>query len=436
MDIEELAVYEEIRDFFMVPTNKRAPSFKVRIAVANFDVITLTVRSVDIVRDYGNNIGDYIVVRLTLPFGSYYKLVHDYRDNIEALLYKNTGDEIVEFRFKAVILNTDSTGSVGLTELYSRDELDTMGMAELELQLVDPYVEIIRGTVTGGIFTKTTMKDMLVGVMGDKLKSVKVGNKPYLDLMEVVEPQNEKQYDHILVPDGTYTVDLPAIMQREYGVYNADIGTYFQRYDNRTTCFVYPLFNTKRFDESNGVRKLVVIVLPTTLYEFNENSYYVDGDTVKVVVGESTVLVNDGEKQMMDTGIGFRAATADPMTKKPVEVTEEGPKGKRSSLNTEVIDRERADGVNITPVKAPSSNQLKYFSEISRKLGNLLTFDWRYSDPELIYPNMPVKVIFDKGQDVKEINGVVQQTHSFFTPDTHITTNVVVFVEKDKREDQ
>ena len=57
------------------------------------------------------------------------------------------------------------------------------------------------------------------------------------------------------------------------------------------------------------------------------------------------------------------------------------------------------------------SNPFVEDSKLSRREGNFYTFLWKNSTDEEFYPGMPVKILYIKDDELKEIRGVLLKAH-------------------------
>ena len=111
----------------------------------------------------------------------------------------------------------------------------------------------------------------------------------------------------------------------------------------------------------------------------------------------------------MSEGSGFRMSNANSYMKKPVEITEEGPKFTRNRLNTEIVFKERADNLNFAPNESVSSNQFALASKILRNNGSYLTLECSNLDFDFIYPGAACKILYEEENKVKELYGVIHK---------------------------
>lgn len=376
-------------------------------------------------RDYVNNMSDYIEVQLSVLLGTYVYDIYDYLNNIEVTLYttrqlKPGGEEVViPERYKAVYLLERNANTPTVTTA-PRDMLNQELPFVLTLQLIDRSSEAIRIKTLQGSFdneinstnSDMSVKSFMKSLISAQLDMVTVEAKPAIDSLEIEEPDNEGDLKAITIPTGTRLVELPEYIQtKSSGVYASGIGNYIQRYGiNREewekVFFVYSLYDASKFE---GAKYKIIFYSPTTSsFSMTDKTYSYQNEVLKVLVNTTTSLADTKESVLMSTGIGFRSSNANSMMKKPVEITEEGPKFVKSGTSTEVIHKERADGINYAPYKGVTSNHFQNSSEVMSKVGKYVTLHANNLDLDFFYPGAPCKIVFEnKNDEIEELYGVI-----------------------------
>jgi hypothetical protein len=204
-------------------------------------------------------------------------------------------------------------------------------------------------------------------------------------------------------------VNIPTFLQeRMGGVYSSGIGNYLQKYSGKKVWFVYPLYNPKRFDTAKDDRA-IIYALPQDRFPAIDRSYKKDGPILHILANAAKRYKDSADIDYMNSGSGFRMADARAYMKKPVEITEDGPKGKRSNLNFELTARDRKDGLNYAPFTSDgaSSNPFKEYTKANARNVARVDFVWENCDAELLYPGMPCKYIFMDDEKPVELKGII-----------------------------
>lgn len=367
--------------------------------------------------DYQSDIGPSMKILFQIGLGDYVYKLYPFRDNLEITIKKIPQGErggtiqdadIETRRYKANLIvgkNPQITGERLANQSYT--DLNTSHIQEVYMELLDRNFETVRTkTFPGGSIRNKKAKDTIFSLLMGVSKLVLVDGKPPVDGIDLVEPDNNEPIPNLFLETGMRAAYIPTYLQNEVlGVYSTGLGTFFQRYKEKYYWYVYPLYKPSRFDED--VDRLVIYAVPEERMPGVDRTFRTEGKVTYIVLTGSKTYVDNGKISDLNAGVGFRMPDANAMMKKPILVTEEGPKGDRARLNTEVAGRERKDGNIFAPVLAPSANPFKQYSEVARRQLARVDLVWENSNSELIYPGMPCKYVFMDKDEYKERRGVV-----------------------------
>jgi hypothetical protein len=258
------------------------------------------------------------------------------------------------------------------------------------------------------------MEDTIRALLGAESEKVLVDGKPSIDGVDLVPPDNKEIVSHVVIPHGTKVSMVPTILQNQVGgVYSRGLGTYFQTYEGKKLWFVYPTYDTERFNQKG--RKIVFYAVPQERFPHLDRTWHQDGDLIRVLVTAQRKYSDSAELAMMNEGSGYRMADAKAFMKKPVVLSETGPQANRAKLNHEVVIKQRADGLNYAPVSqdGPSINAFLQRSKVLARSLAQLDFVWENSDPQLIFPGMPCKYNYLSQGKVVSLKGTILFVHSF-----------------------
>jgi hypothetical protein len=423
LDIETSPIWPDIQD--IIESDSKLTKFEYRILVhtEKEDFTILKLNSLDIVRDYVNFIADQINIDFIMPLGDYVTRLYPYRTNLEVSIKqiklnetnqsKEPDSDITIVRYKAVF-KSDANKSIAGTQ-FEQVDAETLNISDIinvKLQLLDRSLEPLRIKTVGGVFRNITVNKVLTTVLASESNKVEVDGRPSIDAIDIAPPDNKEQQAHIILTQGLRLTSLPSYLQeRMSGVYNAGIGSYFQIYNDKKTWFIYPLFDLQRFDQ--GMKRLLIYAVPSDRLPAVERTYKVDGDVVSIIANSTTSYSDTADTDYINDGVGFRMSDARSFMKKPVEITEDGPKAKRTRLNHESISKSRDDGLNYAPVTGSgiSSNPYKEYSKVLARNVSRISFQWDDPDTDIIYPGMPCKYIFINKDKLVELKGVVLFAH-------------------------
>jgi len=421
-------LYPDISDVI-----KKDPSYT---SVFNFEVKLHTelldldyrdgilLENLSITRDYINNIGDYIEIQLSIPPGTFIHDVYDYLDNIEITIItkkqNKDGNKPVEDieRYKAIYL-LDKNSKIPNLASYKKDDLNNQLPFSIVFQLLDRTVETFRIKTVFGNFDKLINENkdnridtFLKSVISDQVNKVLIENKPIVHGFNIEPIDNEDELKSLNIPSYTRVIELPKLIQKDnIGVYLGDIGIYVQKFGKNTKdykkyIFIYSLYNHKKYDDAEHK---VIIYSPLNNSLSGHDASYKYEDSILKIVSLTVDKLNDlKESSFMSYGSGFRSSNAHSYMKKPVEITEKGPKFKRERLDTEIILKERKDGLQFSPNKGTVTNQFSVISEILKRAGSYIELEVLNLDPDFVKPGDKCKVTYEeKSGDIKEIYGII-----------------------------
>lgn len=425
--IEDSALWADIRSILKSTSKSDRFEYRAMLHTEKVDLVITKLVSIDIIRDYVNNIGDSIQISFIMPLGDYVNKLYPYRDNLEfslkkveleevSTVQKKNTEAIIE-RFKAAFLyQANPNISTSEADMFDAESLNKMDIVEVKLQLLDRSLEPLRIKTVSGVYRKVTPKKLIHSVLAGESLQITVDGKPAIDGIDLVEPNNQETKEHIILPQGIHITALPTYLQEKMGgVYSGGIGTYLQTYNKKKLWFVYPLFNTKRFDEN--VDKAVIYSVPKEKLMFGDRTYRKEANILHILATSNKIYKDTAETDYMNYGSGFRIADARSFMKKPVKITEEGPQGARVNLNHEVVITDRKDGLNYAPTinESITSNPFREYSKVLARYVARLDLEWENSDFSLLYPGMPCKYVFLQKEKIVELKGIIVFVHGLIS---------------------
>ena len=367
------------------------------------------IKEVQIYRDYVDNIADEIKIQVVIPLGTFIYDLYDYLDNIEITVKtkKQYFYSLGAFgkgkpvqttdRYKAVFLK-DMNTAIPTNKDYAKEDLNQRLPVIATFQLIDRSVEAIRIKTVGGSFgnsypgTKTLMQN----VFSRETNNILVDGRPPLDLIDIKTEDNSR-LDAITLPSFTPLIGLPDYLQNKAtGVYNAGLGCYIQKYSKDYNTYqkglwVYPLYDP---DRNNSAFEYFIYCPNSTAATNTYPSHVFDGNVLRVVAQKLSVIEDDKESDVMSQGSGFRVADASKMMSAPFTIHKDGPIFERNKLNTEVIYKERKDGVNYAVNKGTYFNNLAMTSEIMKRQATFATVELSNFDHDILVPGRVGRLIY------------------------------------------
>lgn len=421
---EDTTVWIEVQDIIKRSKGTRLFRYEGVIHTPEEDIGVWELNTIEVIRNFVEDVSSVAKITFRVGLGDYVTRIYPHRTNLEFTLKrtsmhesstkKKASEKPLVKRFK-VIFNPKNNPPVTASDLQTvrRENLNQVDMPELQFELLDRCMEPLRIKTTSGCYRNKKLIDVMRATLGYESQKVLVDGKPAIDCLDIVDPCNKAEIANVIFPSATTLSSIPTKLQQEIGVYNKGMGTYYQLYREKKTWFVYPLYDSRRFDKVEY--KAIFYTVPQEKLPQLDRSYWEDGKILKIAVTAQRTYNDSAEIEMMNRGCGFRMPDARPYMKKPIEITEECPVGKRCNLNHEVITKERDDGLNFAPMSGigPSANPFMMKSRVLAYTFAQIDLVWENADEELIYPGMPCKYIYLSQGEVLELKGQILFAHIF-----------------------
>lgn len=377
--------------------------------------------SLDIVRDFTNNVADVTILEVVFGIGTLTKKVYPWKSNIKAVIQRQFIGEVDEavdpdgavetMTYTAVLMDPRGHAKEQSSPLLDTVESgDLGGVTKVQFQLVDAYSEWLRSCSTGGIFKQCTPHDVLKTLLTKESKEMPVERGLSIDVIDVVPPDNTERRAHIVVPQGTPLMALSNYLQDKCGgIYNSEIGFYL----HKGSWYVWPLFNTQRFEDSP--KGLTVINIPENRMPGIERTFRQTAHQLIILTTGGTRSIDSSTSRQVDEGNGIRFTDAKAIFEDFGKTVNNITTLSRGKNVTEVLFKEAENGLNhvVTAAKGISSNLMSALSKISSRKGQVVQAVWENSRGSLIYPGMPVQYLYENNNTTKTLYGVVTQVQDF-----------------------
>jgi hypothetical protein len=428
-ELEKLQIWPDVKRILTAGQNPVRFEYSAEVHTVDKDFKVLKVITLDIVRDYVNWFSDYLLIEFILPLGDYVRDFYPYRTNLELTLTRRqlyeTGTSPVKnsvpevYRYKAVFMPDHPSFKCGEYDSIPQQRLNLLDTVTVTLQLLNRSLEPLRILTVGGVYKQVTMRKLIYSLLGARSQEVLVDGRPAVEGLDLVEPNNQKTYPQITIPQGTLLTSVPSYLQeRSMGVYAGGMGSYLQPFAGKIYWFIYPLFDRTRFNTQT--KKLIIYAVPKTRLYGVERTYRLEGNVVYLLATADKVYHDTAEAEYMTDGVGFKMTDAEAIMGKPVLMTEEGPVGNPAQLTYNVGIKQRDDGLNFAPVadRSISGNPFAQYAQVLKRSGARIDVEWQNANPDVLYPGMPCKYVFMEGTRLKEYYGVVLYNHLLLQMET------------------
>lgn len=413
----------------------------------NEKVSVLKVISIDAKCDYEENFTDEIVIKVLVPGGQYAYKLFPYLDNLELTLYKfdaysnnyeqlDGAKSISNERYVATIINPPASSVEMNTRIKPTEAaLDISSFVELKIQLINKAVDQMRMRTFGNNFRNNTGHEVVRSVLTSESRLIDVSSEYLPQGVDIIPIKNPVKRDHIIIPQGTRLVDVPDYVHRHCGgVYSTGMSYYYYK----GLWYVFPSYDTTRFDTT--AKTMSIINVPAKNMPGMEKTFIVEGNHTTIIATGNTKVFNASEELILNKGNGVRFANADGFMESFAETADNKALASRGRTNNEFITIKRGNG-NNNVMQSPNkitANSLFEYSKLAARDGVMMMLSWENSNPDIIYPGMPVRLKYLEDDDIKEVDGVVLKTHNYIQlagdgllTNRHLcTTSIALFIKR------
>lgn len=369
-------------------------------------------------RDYGTGpLGDIRQIEVLMLLGDFTYDILPFRDNLmidinETPLMQGTSSRNWERfagtkRFKAV-LDLKGQDNTTLTNkqapMTTRAQMNQVGMKSIVFTLVDELCYKLMMTTVGVTLRQMTTLDMLTWIHKHYFDQVFEGSNKRIETLNIWKQDFNPEIQHqIAFPDGMLLKDVPKFLQNdEAGIYPTGLGRYIQN----NQFYVYPLFDTTRYQKHSKV--LNIINMPNERFKGSEKTYLDTPRSLTIICTGDNLSEDTSTSRNIQEGNGFRFGDAKKLlsmgTLKDNRMLID-----RATNLFEVASEALAEGINNVRWAAErfTGNPLKQYTQMAQKRGQKLTVEWFRSNPDLLEPGMPVKYQTLDGNTVKTYYGTL-----------------------------
>lgn len=414
----------------------------------NETLIPFKVISFDKIRDFESNFSDEIIIRVLIPAGKYAYRIYPFLDQLELTLYRQDpkgsltarmegSDSTSHERFTCTVINPPAYAvENNARAIPSENNLDLSDLLELDIQLLNKAVDQMRLRTIGATFRSCTAEEVIKTILTSESQKLDVSSENLPKGVNMVPVENPIKREHICIRQGTRMVDAPAYIHEKCGgVYPTGFSYYFQN----SIWYVYPTYDTTRFEKT--VKTLTVINVPALKMPGIEKTYKLSGNHLTILATGQTKVINNSEKLILNHGNGVRFADGSLFMEDFAEVKNNTALASRGKTNNEFTTIKRDNGINnvlMSPNRI-TANPLLEYSKLAVRDGSNMLVSWENSDPDLIYPGMPLRLKYLDGDVIKQVDGVVLKLHSYtqlgsedglMTTRHLTTTNMSLFIKR------
>lgn len=426
MEYEKTPLWGDAKKIINDPIKTVRYGYLATMNLPDVDYPIMRINSRDRIRDYATSIGDQIFMEIWVPMGDYIKLLYPNKDNLEITIrqydYFGLSPQVSKKgntfeRFKCIIMPGENpVYNAAEFDQADQQSLNLADILNIKIQLVDKGTEAIRLRQVQGVFKKVTRESLIKSILGSETAKIKIDGKPPIDGVDIAKVNNTEIIQQAVIPSGTPLLNIPTLIHNQFnGVYLGGIGSYIQSYQNKRYWFVYPLYDTSRYNSSS--KKLIAYYVPDNKMPGIEKTYRVDGGNIHILATGLKGIKEDNATGGMNHGGGFQMLDSRTVMRKPAETTDDGPVGKQSQITHDVVLGNRPDGANVTNMSKPSGNVFKEYARALERTGGVLTLQWENANASYLYPGMPVQYRYLDNGKLAKVDGTLLWSHEYTEPE-------------------
>lgn len=318
---------------------------------------------------------------------------------------------IKRYKVKLYLEESDSVTQEN-TGVNNENYTKNKAMVAVKVQLYEGGFEQLKNRSVGGNYPNISgfkllrhLIDYHANLDNDEVASLIGG----VDFAPAV---SEDVREQIIIPHGTTLVESMAFINRESGgIYP----TGFSYFIHNNTWYVFPPYALTRYKENS--QKLLIVNLPKNKYPGIEKTFLITPNLVTVLSTREVTIKDKRESKKFNFGLGLRFGDAKKLLDfgevKDNKLLVDGSK----NVN-DLTTGTSKDGVNQTRFSANKLTSAKNIelSKLAPGKGIMMRVSWENSKETVIYPGMPVKVLYLKNNKVKSMIGTVTGKETAYYP--------------------
>jgi len=416
MEFQHTLIYKEFNAIRALGDTGAKWSYSVVLTGDGIVIPIFAVQKVLINADFTSNFRDEIAIDLIITEGNYLFKLYPNRRKLKLSVIRTpiTEDtstvkynrETLVDKFNAYLSDAGGIEDPAVVNgggyWSTASEADIAGVRRIRLEVIDPAALAVQGWSVGINFRKNTLLQALHGLIdyfGAEATQT-VGRK--LLGSHIVPPKNTRVYNQIPIRQATPLIEAPDILHEQIGVYSAGFTHYLQgRY-----WYVFPLYDVNRFSETK--RTITVYNIPPDKLPHIERTFRKLGNALSVLSTGLVVNNDDTEFSQINKGNGVRYADASLIMDSQVILNNGKATIDPSKTVNEFISESRADGFQQVKTSTRfTANQFYQMSQIASRMVQVYRVVWENSDPSLLYPGMPCRIIQMRDNQQETYEGVL-----------------------------
>lgn len=386
-------------------------------------------------RNYLGSMAEETQLELLIPLGDWVSILYPNRKDMEAVVdlgysatvgaTNKTPSQSDQQRFR-VVFSEKSLNAIESSQMSAVDPalLNMADMVKIVVGIIPQAVYKLRMNFISGVFRRVAPEDLIRGLLQSAVDSIKLDAPETVDQIDIMTLDNQEVIEQISVarPNGQslHLTQIPSFLQNKgSGCYKGDIGIHYQN----KTWWVYPLYDTSKFDEDHR-KRLLIYKVPNQRYGVDTSTWLDDGQVLKINVSDDPVVVDDSGSKVAAMGHGFRAIDANKVMSGETSRNQDNKSLVIRSDNTMEANTIEpvAKSLNAPPV-GYHNNLYVPMAQILARRGTTLTVVWKHCDIRRLVPGMSVRYHYLDNTGVVILQGVLHSARAITYQHTPGYTN-------------
>lgn len=381
----------------------------------------MKVLSIDEIEDLLEDFTDTVILRCAIAGGAFAAKVYPNKSQLEITLYRNAIGEVSSTtdmsiarqseRYVATLFDRGSPMLDAGGQMVPNEEMLDLTKIEIcDFQLISKPVEQLRMISVGGKYRTSTAEDLIRGLISSEVEKLEVDGSVLPKQVSFTPPSNTAVREHFDIPAPMRLVDVPGYIQRKCGgIYSTGLAYYLKK----AGWFFWGAFDTSRFEQAEYT--LTIINVPEDKLPGSERTYRLDGTNLVILATGQAKFLDDSERLQLNEGNGIRAGDATTVLGNFATVSGNKAVASRGASTNEFVGQTRPNGNNNVQAGSTviTANSFELSAELARRQGSHFDLLWENSNPRLLRPGMPVRVLYLDNNVIKQVDGLSVRNASY-----------------------
>lgn len=406
------------REIAAVTQNKASPpcrSYDLEFLVNGNSYKPLAIMGTNTINDYIDAYYPVFAIEFKTT-GAVKEVLIEHSSNIEAVLKVydigyNTpysaaalrNAKVLRFKAKLYVEESDyisQNNPAGNDEKYLQDK----SLVDVKVQLVEKGFEQLKSRHVGNNYHNISGCSLLRHLIDYHANLDNDDVNSMINGVDVAPNYNTEVKQQIALRQGLTLVEAMHIINQDSG---GLWPTGFSYFIHNQTWYIFPPYSLGRYNDN--VKKLLIVNLPKDRLPGLEATYH-DSPSLLTVLSTRDVMVKDKrEAKKLSFGTGLRFADAAKLLTGFADIVDNKVQVDASKNVNDLVVSQRADDVQqirftANPVTSAKNLEL---SKLAPSKGFMMRISWENSDGSLVYPGMPVKVLYLKKKKPATVVGTV-----------------------------